>query len=135
MTDLASAQWLAALDDRLRSITIDPQRSEAHPIVVEFHLDDETSTTWSLVIESGRARVVPGTAAEPTLRIATDRATLGALAGGSLNAQRAVDAGALRLRGDLNRLAAAGPVLAAIGEHLRANDPIADRADRGRHDG
>ena len=119
MTDLASPQWLATLDERLRGLPVDERRLDVLPVVVELHIEESTETLcWHLVVDVDGARVVPGAAETPTLTLRTDLATLAALRDGTTNAQRAVDAGTLRLRGDLNHLAAAGPALGALGAAL-----------------
>lgn len=119
MTDLASPEWLAALDARLHGIAVTEPRAGTLPVVVELRIGTpDAPVQWHLVVAADGARVVAGAAPDPTLTVSTDPDTLEALRRGSINAQRAVDAGVLRLRGDLNHLAAAGPALAAVAAAL-----------------
>ncbi len=102
----------------------------ASPIVVVVHVrptepaeptgqgaSGPAPTIWHLVVDSNHARIVqgsPGPKVTATLTIFTDDVTAGDLASNRTNAQRAIDAGRLKVRGDLNRISAVMPLLAAL---------------------
>lgn len=69
--------------------------------------EPSSPTTWHLRIDDRGARVAPGIpeGTTPTLTIFTDARTGSELAANTTNAQRAIDSGRLRVRGDLNALA------------------------------
>ena len=75
-----------------------------------------TSRSWHLRIDNDGARVAPGIPDDvaPALTIFTDADTGRELAAGATNAQRAIDSGRLRVRGDLNALAAMTSVFARL---------------------
>lgn len=86
-------------------------------------LDDDTAgestgdvTRWALEISRDGLRVVPGGAPEPDVIIATDSSTASAIARGTLNAQRALASGRIRVSGDLTRLAGLHTALTTIGD-------------------
>ena len=75
-----------------------------------------TGRSWHLRIDNDGARVAPGIPDDvaPALTIFTDADTGRELAAGATNAQRAIDSGRLRVRGDLNALAAMTSVFARL---------------------
>ncbi len=73
--------------------------------------------SWHLRIDEDGARMAPGVPEDlrPTITIFTDTATSRALASSKTNAQRSIDTGRLRVRGDLNALAAMTSVIEQLG--------------------
>ena len=71
---------------------------------------------WALEISGDGLSVTPGGAPHPDLTLVADIATASAIALGTLNAQQALAAGRLHVRGDLTRLAALRDALVALGD-------------------
>jgi predicted lipid carrier protein YhbT len=88
-------------------------------LTVEQVVEDPAGTVrWHVVVDDGRARLVPGPAAAPDLRFTTDRATAAGIASGRLSAQRAFVEGRLRVGGDLSTLLAHQRAVAAVDDAL-----------------
>lgn len=120
MTNVAeflSDAWINALNDRLPTLTVLPEIGDE--IVIEMVVrDDSGSRTWTLTLGASGASIVPGAVKHPTLTIFTDPETALDLSNNTTNAQRAIDSGRLRIRGDLNRLA----VVARLMNNLHAKN-------------
>ena len=107
MTNVAeflSDAWIDALNDRLETLTVLPDIGDE--IVIEMVVRGNSgSNTWTLTLGTSGASIVAGAVKHPTLTIFTDPETALELSNNTTNAQRAIDSGRLRIRGDLNRLA------------------------------
>ena len=141
MADFLSDAWFLAINEALASASdlddvatkrpsVAAATKAALPFVIAIELspilntDDSgnqgasvaTSRSWHLRIDNDGARVAPGVPDDvaPALTIFTDADTGRELAAGATNAQRAIDSGRLRVRGDLNALAAMTSVFARL---------------------
>lgn len=122
MPEFLSPAWIDALDRAARETTGLAAVAAPAPLVVEQRVrrpaGDEV--VYYLTFGTGGARVVAGAAPEPDLVLVTDLETAWALAQGATNAQQAVAAGRLTLRGRAERLRAAGEGLRALGDVFAA---------------
>jgi hypothetical protein len=123
-----STEWLAALDDAARHAP--PVAAlPAGGFVLEQQVRDvgdengdaNGEVRYRFVFEGDGLRVEPvapgdGDGTDADLTFVCDRATAVALARGDTTAQQALTAGALRLRRDVDRFAAARDALLAIGD-------------------
>jgi len=88
-------------------------------LTVEQVVEDPAGAVrWHVVVDDGRAHLVPGPAADPDVRFTTDRATAAGIASGRLSAQRAFVEGRLRVGGDLTKLMAHQRAVAAVDDAL-----------------
>jgi hypothetical protein len=69
---------------------------------------------YHLVLAGGRLRVHPGDAPAADVTLVQSRDVAAALSRGELNAQQALEAGRLKLRGDVGHLAREGKALVAL---------------------
>jgi len=83
---------------------------------------------WALEISGEGVSVTPGISPDPDLTLVADVATASAIALGTLNAQQALAAGRLHVRGDLARLAALRDALAALGDVFAEVRPSTEAA-------
>jgi SCP-2 sterol transfer family len=121
-----SAEWLRAFDDALRADRRLGARFEADPIVIAQEITDDrrsvgsaASIRYVISLDGAGGRVDVGDAAPPAdVTFVCDRETAAGLAQGTLNAQRALTSGRLKLRGEVDRLAAASGALAGLGDML-----------------
>ncbi|HKY78091.1 MAG TPA: SCP2 sterol-binding domain-containing protein [Acidimicrobiia bacterium] len=112
MVSFLSPEWIAALDVAAREATV-PQgvALTIQQIVTEDGGDD---VRYHLVLDEGRLRVVPGVADAPDVTLVQTRDVAAALSRGELNAQQALEAGRLKLRGDIGHLGREGKALSAM---------------------
>ena len=119
MAEFPSEAWFAALSQSIEtqskawSATLDGE------VVIEIAIRDRTDTTaretrWHVVVQSDALKLVVAQATHPTITILTDVGVLDDIAAGALNAQQAIDADRLKVRGDLNRLANLSSALSAL---------------------
>ena len=112
MARFLSPEWIAALDLAAQEATVPVGiRLTIQQIVTDEGADD---VSYHLVLAEGRLRVVPGEAAAPDVTLVQTREVAAALSRGELNAQQALEAGRLKLRGDLGHLAREGKALSAM---------------------
>jgi putative sterol carrier protein len=112
MVRFLSPEWIAALDAAAREAAVPAQvRLTIQQLVTD---DGGGEVRYHLVFDEGRCRVVPGDAGAPDVTLVQTRETAAALSRGELNAQQALAAGRLKLRGDLGHLAKEGKALAAM---------------------
>ena len=112
MPRFLSPEWIEALDAAAREaagpagvrLTIQQIVTDSGGGEVRYHL----------VVDDGRVRVRPGDAAGADLTLVQSRAVAAALSRGELNAQQALEAGRLKLRGDIGRLAKEARALMAM---------------------
>jgi len=113
-----SPDWVRALDTALRSDRDLGARFAASPIAIAQEVDD-IAVRYVIVLDAAGGRVDTETRDRPAdVTFVCDRSTAARLAQGTLNAQRALTSGRLKLRGEVDRLAAAGNALADLGDLL-----------------
>jgi SCP-2 sterol transfer family len=116
-----SADWLRAFDAALRSAPGLGDRFAANPITIAQEVVSEPGSVTRYVIvldaSGGRIETAAGAAAGD-VTFACDYGTAVELASGTLNAQRALTSGRLKVRGTVDRLAAAGSTLAGLDDLL-----------------
>jgi putative sterol carrier protein len=119
-----SADWLRAFDAALRADDGLRGRFAANPIAIAQEVvdhadpDDVVVTRYVIVLDGTGGRVETDTARRADVTFVCDRATAADLARGTVNAQRALTTGRLKLRGEVDRLAAASSALAGLGDLL-----------------
>ena len=112
MVRFLSPEWIAALDVAARAATVpEGVALTIQQVVTEADGDD---VRYHLVLDAGRLRVVPGVADAPDVTLVQTRDVAAALSRGELNAQQALEAGRLKLRGDIGHLAREGKALSAM---------------------
>lgn len=113
MVGFLSPEWIAALDVAAQEATVPAGvRLTIQQIVTDGGGDDEVR--YHLVLDEGRLRIVPGEADAPDVTLIQTREVAVALSRGELNAQQALEAGRLKLRGDIGHLAREGKGLSAM---------------------
>lgn len=126
MLRFLSPEWLRAFDDVLRAEPGLGARFAASPIAIGEEVAAESDTEpgaepvrYVVVLDGAGGRVESGTGAPPAdVTFVCDRATAAGLARGDVNAQRALTSGRLKVRGEVDRLAAASSALAGLGDLL-----------------
>jgi hypothetical protein len=119
-----SADWLRALDDVLRADRDLGARFAATPITIAQEVTVVPSEVFRYVVvldgAGGRVKSDTGAAREiqADVTFVCDRDTAVGLAQGTMNAQRALTSGRLKLRGEVDRLAAASAALTGLGDLL-----------------
>lgn len=112
MVRFLSPEWIAALAAAAREATVPAAvRLTVQQIVTD---DGGGEVRYHLVLDEGRCRVVPGDADAPDVTLVQTREVAAALSRGELNAQQALEAGRLKLRGDIGSLAKEGKALGAM---------------------
>lgn len=112
MVRFLSPEWIAALDEAAQEATVPGEvRLTVQQIVTDDGGDD---VRYHLVLDGGRLRVVPGDAEAPDVTLIQTRDVAAALSRGELNAQQALEAGRLKLRGDIGHLGREGKALSAM---------------------
>ena len=117
MVRFLSPEWIAALDVAAREATVPGGvRLTIQQIVTDDDANDDADddVRYHLVVDGGRLRVVPGEADAPDVTLIQTREVAAALSRGELNAQQALEAGRLKLRGDLGHLGREGKALSAM---------------------
>jgi hypothetical protein len=114
MVRFLSGEWIAALDAAGRKAAVPPDvRLTIQQIVAEAG-DGSGGVRYYLVLADGRLRVHPGEAADPDVTLVQSPTVAAALSRGELNAQQALEAGRLKLRGDIGHLGRHGKALTAM---------------------
>jgi len=112
MVRFLTPEWIAALDAAAREAAVPAGvRLTIQQVVTDEGGDD---VRYHLVLDDGRVRVHPGEAARADLTLVQTREVAAALSRGELNAQQALEAGRLKLRGDIGHLAREGRALTAV---------------------
>jgi putative sterol carrier protein len=112
MVQFLSAEWIAALDAAAREATVPAGVSLTIQQVVTG--DGDGDVRYHLVLDDGRLQIRPGEAAGADVTLVQTREVAAALSRGELNAQQALEAGRLKLRGDIGHLAREGRALSAM---------------------
>jgi putative sterol carrier protein len=112
MSRFLTPEWIADLDAAAREAAVPAGvRLTIQQIVTTEGGDD---VRYHLVLEDGRLRVHPGEAPAADVTLTQSREVAAALSRGELNAQQALEAGRLKLRGDIGHLARQGRALTAV---------------------
>jgi len=112
MVRFLSPEWIAALDAAARQATVPAGvRLTIQQIVTD---DDGGDVRYHLVLDGAGLRIVPGEADAPDVTLVQTREVAAALSRGELNAQQALEAGRLKLRGDIGHLAKQGKALGTV---------------------
>jgi putative sterol carrier protein len=113
MVRFLTTEWIAALDEAAQDAAV--------PAAVRLTIQqivtgdgDVGEVRYHLVLDDGRLRVHPGDAAAADVTLVQNRGVAAALSRGELNAQQALEAGRLKLRGDIGHLARQAKALTAI---------------------
>ena len=101
--------------------------------MIEIVIRDRTDTTageirWHVIVRADALTLVVAQATHPTITIFTDIGVLDDIAAGALNAQQAIEADRLKVRGDLNRLANLSSALGALATASKAASNAAPTA-------
>ena len=103
MPGFLTPEWIAALDAAAREAAVPAGvRLTIQQIVTD---GPGGEVRYHLAFDDGRLRVRPGGADAADVTLVQTRAVAAALSRGELNAQQALEAGRLKLRGDIGRLA------------------------------
>jgi putative sterol carrier protein len=115
VADFLSAEWIEALDTAARAAKL-PETVAALSITVEQVVRDspDGEAHYHLRIEEGRARVQPGPAASPDLRLFADYDVAAGIQRGEVNAQEALAAGRLKVQGRFAHLLRVDDALRAL---------------------
>ncbi|HVW34496.1 MAG TPA: SCP2 sterol-binding domain-containing protein [Acidimicrobiia bacterium] len=117
MVRFLSDEWIAALDAAAREAALP---GDVRLTIQQVVTRDGDAVAYHLVLGDGRARVHPGRAESPDVTLVQTREVAAALSRGELNAQQALEAGLLKLRGDIGRLGREGRALTAVGDVFAA---------------
>jgi putative sterol carrier protein len=124
MVRFLSSEWITALDAAAREATVPPGvRLTIQQVVTD---DGEGDVRYHLVLDGGRLQVHPGEAAAADVTLVQTRGVAAALSRGELNAQQALEAGQLKLRGDIGHLAREGRALGAMEDVFAAVRAVTD---------
>lgn len=112
MAEFLTPDWIAALDQAAREAVVPAGVQLTIQQIVTGNGGDDVR--YHLVLEEGSLRVLPGEARSADVSLVQTREVAAALSRGELNAQQALEAGLLKLRGDIGRLAREGKALGAM---------------------
>ena len=119
MVPFLTPEWIAALDAAAREAAVPAGvRLTIQQIVTDDGAGDDVR--YHLVLDGGRLRVHPGEAAAADVTLVQTREVAAAFSRGELNAQQALEAGRLKLRGDIGHLAREGRALTAVADLFAA---------------
>jgi hypothetical protein len=115
MPEFLSADWIDALDAAAQDATLPDAAAEVTLTVEQVVRDGpDGEARYHLRLDGGRARILPGAADEPDLKLFTDYDIAARLQRGEITAQDALGAGRLKVRGRFQRLRQASDALAAL---------------------
>ncbi|MEW6477530.1 MAG: SCP2 sterol-binding domain-containing protein [Actinomycetota bacterium] len=120
MARFLSAEWIAALDEAARAAAVPAGVRLTIQQVVTDGDPEGGEVRYHLVLDDGRLRVHPGEAPAADVTLVQSREVAAALSRGELNAQQALEAGRLKLRGDIGHLARQGKALTAMEDAFAA---------------
>jgi hypothetical protein len=115
-----SADWLRAFDGALRADQALGERFAANPIAIAQEVAIEADVVrYVVVLDASGGRIETGDVQpRPDVTFVCDRETAAGLAQGTVNAQRALTGGRLKIRGEVDRLAAASDALTGLADLL-----------------
>lgn len=121
MVAFLSAEWLHALDTEARRIAPPPGLAPGQRVIVGQEVHGVPGVPggvvrYQLVVDGTGVHVDADAGAAAQLTFVCDYESAVALARGDTNAQAALMAGRLRLRGDVERFASARDALLALGD-------------------
>lgn len=116
MVQFLSGEWIAALDEAARGAVV----PGGVQLTIQQIVTDGDEVRYHLVLDDGRLRVYPGEAEAADVTLLQTREVAAALSRGELNAQQALEAGRLKLRGDIGHLARQGKALTAMEDAFAA---------------
>ncbi|HEX6380012.1 MAG TPA: SCP2 sterol-binding domain-containing protein [Acidimicrobiia bacterium] len=111
MVRFLSPEWIAALDVAAGEATVP---AGVRLTIQQIVTDGDDDVRSYLVLGEGRLRIIPGEADAPDVTLIQTREVAVALSCAELNAQQALEAGRLKLRGDIGALARGGKGLSAM---------------------
>jgi hypothetical protein len=113
-----SPEWLTELGTAARQVEPSAALSPGQRLVLgqEVHGAPAGTVAYQFVVDEHGVRVVCPPEAPADLTFVCDYATAVAVAQGSTNAQEALMAGQLQLRGDVERFSAARDAVVALGD-------------------
>ncbi len=112
MARFLTAEWIEALGAAARDAAVPAGISLVIQQVVTDEAGDEVR--YHLILGDGHLTVRPGEAEAADVTLVQSREVAAALSRGELNAQQALEAGRLKLRGDIGQLARHGKALTAV---------------------
>ncbi len=112
MAPFLTAEWIVALAAAGREAAVPVGVSLVIQQVVTDEVGDEIH--YHLVLGDGHLSVHAGEARAADVTLVQSREVAAALSRGELNAQQALEAGRLKLRGDIGQLARHGKALVAM---------------------
>jgi hypothetical protein len=114
MVQFLSGEWIAALDAAARAAVLPAAVRLTIQQVVTDGGADGGEVRYHLVLDDRGLRVHPGETPEADVTLVQTKEVAAALSRGELNAQQALEAGRLKLRGDVGHLARQGKALTAL---------------------
>jgi hypothetical protein len=132
VAEFLTAEWVAELDAWARGNPVLAALADGEPMTVELRVRDaeRDEFVFQAVFAAGEARFTVGSPSAPDLVVLLDAGFAARIRAGAANVQDALEAGGLKVRGDLDALVARAPALAAVGDvfaALREVDPTAGR--------
>lgn len=132
MSRFLSAEWLHDLEGAARNVSVETLPAGTSLVVEQVVSpcpaaagahdpaggdgNPPGSLRWSMTLSCEGLRIGAQHPRRPDLTILMDASTAEAVARGTLNAQQALAAGSMRVRGDLTRVAAMHGALRALGD-------------------
>jgi len=132
MARFLTPEWIAALDAAAAGAVVP---AGVRLTIQQVVTDEDGDVRYHLILDDGRLRVRPGEAPAADLTLVQSREVAAALSRGELNAQQALEAGRLKLRGDIGRLAREGRALTAVEDVFAAVRAATAYDDEGREKG
>ena len=117
MARFLSPEWIDALDSAARQAAVP---ADVRLTIQQIVTDGDTDVRYHLVLGDGRIRVRAGETSDADVTLVQSRDVAAALSRGELNAQQALEAGRLKLRGDIGHLARQGKPLTALSDLFAA---------------
>jgi putative sterol carrier protein len=120
MSVFLSPEWIRELDQAARASDALKRSADTDTLVVEQRVTGgPTGDVTYHVVLGPAARVESGTAHSPDVILITDYDTASAVQAGSLNAQRAIAAGRMKVHGHMGVLLRHAEALRAVGDIFR----------------
>ena len=114
MVRFLTPEWIAALDAAAREATVPAGIRLTIQQIVTDDEEGDGDVRYHLVFDEGRLAVRPGEVEGADVTLVQSREVAAALSRGELNAQQALEAGRLKLRGEIGHLARQGKALSAM---------------------